>query len=79
MLLRPGPKLHTYNSNSFAVLVLAVGTSRPACAAAAPACYTARCYCILLAVRKRVRRATACYTYISPSDLLPLAICFGHS
>ena len=46
------------------VLVLAVGTSRAACAAAcAAACYTARCYCILLAVRMRVRRAAACHTY----------------
>ena len=52
------------------LLVLAVGTSRAACAAAAAAaaaataaCYTVRCYCILLAVRKRVRRAAACYTY----------------
>ena len=46
------------------VLVLAVGTSRAACAAdEAAACYTARCYCALLAVRMRVRRAAACYTY----------------
>ena len=48
------------------VLVLAVGKSRAACAAAAAAaaaCYTARCYCILLAVRKRVRRAAVCDTY----------------
>ena len=45
------------------VLVLVVGTTRAACAAACPACYTARCYCILLAVRMRVRRAAACYTY----------------
>ena len=46
------------------VLVLAVGTTRGACAAAAAAaCYTGRYYCRLLAVRKRVRRAAACYTY----------------
>ena len=64
VLLRLGPKLHTYSSNSCVVLVLAGCTSRAACAAAAAAaCYTARCYCILLAVRKQVRRAAACYTY----------------
>ena len=62
VLLRLGPNLHTYSSNSCVVQGLAVGTSRAACAAAA-ACYTARCYCILLAVRKRVRCAAACYTY----------------
>ena len=47
------------------VLVLAVGTTRAACAAAAAiaACYTARCYGILLALRMRVRRAATCYTY----------------
>ena len=46
------------------MLVLAVGTSRAARAAdEASACYTARCYCVLLAVRMRVRRAAACYTY----------------
>ena len=51
VLLRLGPKLHTYSSNSCVVLVLAVGTSGAACAAAtAAACYTPGCYCILLAV-----------------------------
>ena len=87
--------MHTrYSSTgSCVVLVLAVGTTRAACAAAAAACYTARChciqlaaaacytarcYCILLAVRMRVRLAAACNTYVQ-SDLLPLATCFGHS
>ena len=52
VLLRLGPKLHTYNSDSCVVLVLAVGTTRAACAAAAAAaaaCYTARCYCLYTA------------------------------
>ena len=61
------------------VLVLAVGMTRAACASAATAacytarcycillaaaaCYTGRCYCIVIAARTRVRRAAACYTY----------------
>ena len=46
------------------VLLLDVNTSSAACAAAAAAaCYNARCYCVTLAVRKRVRRAAVCDTY----------------
>ena len=57
------------------VLVLAVGTSRAACAdAAAAACYTARCYyCILLSA---LLVGTALYylLYVRECGLLLLAI-----
>ena len=77
VLLWLGPKLHTYSSNSCVVLVLAVCTKNAAFAAAAVAaaasCYTGRCfYCVLLAVRKRVRRAAACYAYFRATCCLLL-------
>ena len=76
-LLRLGPRLHMYSSNSCVMLVLAVCTDNAAFAAAAAAaasCYIGRCvYCVLLALRKRVRRAVACYTY-SRATCFPLLL-----
>ena len=56
------------------VLVLAIGTSRAACADAAAACYTARCYhCILLSALL-VGTALYCLLYVCECGLLLLAI-----
>ena len=70
------PKTEHSIRSGCAVLGLAVGTSKAACAAAA-ACYTARCYCMLLAVYAST--AYCCLLHIFQSDMLPLATRFGHS
>ena len=57
------------------VQVLAVGTSRAACAAAAAAaaCYTARCYCCILLAALLVA-TVYCLLYVCEYALLLLAI-----
>ena len=58
--------------------MLVVGTTRAACAAAAAACYTARCYyssCILLAAAACYTVATVyCLLYVCEYGVLLLAI-----
>ena len=55
------------------MLVLAVGTSRAAYAAAGAACYTARCYCCVL-LAALVVATVYCLLYACEHDLLLRAI-----
>ena len=54
-------------------MVLAVGTSRAACAAAA-ACYTARCNCCILLAAMLVATVVYCLLYVCEYGLLLLSI-----